>query len=116
MQPNAELVSEAISPDAGTFDARAMARGQPGLPTGFTWRGAHHTIVERIEDWKQSESSNHSRSGEKYYRKHFYRVRTNRGEIVTLYAVRHLKPGENARKRWWIYTIERAETPTESPS
>ena len=102
-----EFVSEPVTPDAGTFQASAMARGQPGLPTGFTWRDRHYAIVELLAEWKQSEAENHSPGGERYYRKHFFRVRTDSGETMTLYAVRHVKPGENARKRWWLYSIEK---------
>lgn len=106
MLPDAELISEAITPDPGTFDAAAMARGEPGLPTGFTWRGRHYAITERLASWKHSEAEDHAR-GERYYRKHYYRVRTDGGEVMTLYAVRHVKAGQNPRKRWWLYTIER---------
>ncbi len=100
-----EFVSETITPDRGTFEAAAMARGQPGLPTGFTWRGRHYTIDSLLEAWKHTELDKH-RSGERYYRKHYYRIRTDTGEVMTLYAVRHLKPGENPRNRWWLFTIE----------
>lgn len=97
-------MSESIKPDAGTFDASAMAGGQPGLPTGFTWRDHHYRIAEVLEDWKVSEREFHRR-GEAYYRKHFWRVRVDSGETMTLYAVRHVKLGENPRKRWWLHTI-----------
>ncbi len=82
-----------------------MARGQPGLPSSFTWRDRHYEVVALLEDWKQSESENHAR-GERYYRKHFYRVRVDTGETMTLYAVRHVKHGESPRSRWWLYTVE----------
>lgn len=104
--PNSEeFVSEQVEPDAGTFDAAAMARGQPGLPTGFTWRGRHYSIVEVLEDWKVSEREYHRR-GQAYYRKHYWRVRVDSGEVMTIYAVRHVKPGENPKRRWWLYSIQ----------
>jgi len=106
---NEAFVSEPIRPDAGTFDASRMGRGQPGLPTGFTWRDRHYAITEVLEEWKVSEAEKH-RSGERYYRKHFWRIRVDSGEIMTLYAVRHTKPGESGKKRWWLYTVE-APTP-----
>jgi len=83
-----------------------MATGRPGLPTGFMWRGQHFAIVRVLEDWKQSEASGHA-AGQRYYRKHFYRLLTQSGEVLTLYAVRHVKPGESPRRRWWLYSIER---------
>ena len=39
-----EFVSEPITPHAGTFDARLMATGTPGLPSGFDWHGASYEI------------------------------------------------------------------------
>ncbi|MEE8170741.1 MAG: DUF6504 family protein [Phycisphaerae bacterium] len=106
MAPQDELISEPIVPDARTFDATAMARGEPGLPTGFTWRDRHYEIAELTRSWKASEAEGHKRGGERYYRKHFFRVRCRSGEIMTLYALRHMKRGENPRRRWWLYTIE----------
>lgn len=106
MHAEGEFVSESIVPDAGTFDASAMARGQPGLPAGFTWRGRHYTILRLLEAWKQSEPMGHRPGGERYYRKHFFRIRTDTAETMTLYCVRHMKPGENPRRRWWLYSID----------
>ncbi|MEK6643896.1 MAG: DUF6504 family protein [Planctomycetota bacterium] len=104
MAAGEEFVSESITPDPGTADTTAMAGGRPGLPSGFTWRDHHYKIIEVLEDWKVSEAEDH-RGGERYYRKHFWRVRTDSGDVMTLYAVRHTKAGENPRKRWWLYTI-----------
>lgn len=101
-----ELISEPIKPDAGTFDTAAMARGQPGLPTGFTWRDRHYRIAEVLEEWKHSEREYHRR-GEAYYRKHFWRIRTEGGEMMTLYALRQVKRGQSAKRRWWLYAVER---------
>ena len=102
-----EFISELITPDAGTFDTAAMARGQPGLPTGFAWRGRHYGIVTVLEEWKASERRFH-RGGEAYYRKHYWKVRVDSGEIMTLYAVRHVKQGESAKRRWRLFSIEAA--------
>jgi hypothetical protein len=81
-----EFISEPIRPDAATFDARAMAAGQPGLPRGFTWRDRYYEITEVLEEWKVSEAEDHA-GGERYYRKHFWRVRVNSGELMTIYAL-----------------------------
>jgi hypothetical protein len=48
-----ELVSEPITPHAGTFDAAAMGTGGPGLPTGFTWRDESYEIVDIQSAWKE---------------------------------------------------------------
>ena len=106
MHGGEELISEPIQPDAGTFDTAAMARGQPGLPDGFTWRDQHYRIEQLLDSWKQSESSTHRPGGERYYRKHFFRILTDTGERMTLYALRHVKQGESAKRRWWLYTVD----------
>ena len=106
-QPESEFVSEAIVPDPGTAATGAMARGMPGLPRGFTWRERHYTIGEVLREWKHSEAEGHTPGGERYYRKHYFKVRVDTGEAMTLYCVRHVKPGENPKKRWWLYSIER---------
>jgi len=104
-----EFISEPITPDVGTFDAASLARGEPGVPTGFTWRGAHYEIVELLDAWKESEAEDHA-GGERYYRKRFFKVRVGTNEAMTLYCLRHTKPGQAAKKRWWLYTIERETT------
>ena len=105
MSDRSDFISEPIEPDAGTFDAAAMASGRPGLPSGFAWRERHYAILEILSEWKASEAEYHLR-GERYYRKHYWRVRVDSGEIMTIYAVRHVKSGENPKKRWWLYTID----------
>ncbi|MCK6457039.1 MAG: DUF6504 family protein [Phycisphaerae bacterium] len=104
--PDREFVSEPIRPDAGTFDADAMARGEPGLPAGFTWRDRHYTITSVESCWKESEACDHA-SDERYYRKRYFRVRVDTGELMTLYALRHMKHSESPKKRWWLFTVER---------
>src|ERR1051325_1004424 len=99
MPPPPEFVSEPITPDAATFNAKAMARGEPGLPAGFTWRGQHYRIAELLPSGKHAEAWTPP-GGNQYYRKLFFEARPAPGEQVTLYAVRHTKPGESKRKRW----------------
>ena len=107
MDQSAEFISESVVPDSGTFDTAAMATGQAGLPTGFTWRNRHYQIVGVESQWKASESWNHA-AGERYYRRHYWRVRVHSGQTFTLYTVRKTKSGESARKRWWLYSIDSA--------
>ncbi|MFQ5430308.1 MAG: DUF6504 family protein [Phycisphaerae bacterium] len=114
MSEHAEFVSETVSPDRGTADASAMSRGLAGLPTGFTWRGRHYAIREVLQQWKQSEPEGHRPGAERYYRKHYFRVRVDSGETMTLYVVRHMKRGENPTRRWWLYSIDRTEGESDS--
>ena len=101
--PEPQFISEPIIPAPGSFDASGMARGEPGLPSHFTWRKQSHTVVEVIETWT---TSNRSLCGETYLRRHWYKVRTEAGLIVTLYCERKPKPANTARRRWWLYTME----------
>lgn len=100
-----EFISEPITPDYGTADVQAMARGLAGLPTGFRWRGRHYTIREVLKEWKRSEAEGHRPGGERYFRKHYYRVRVDSGETMTLYLVRHVKAGESPKRRWRLYSV-----------
>ena len=47
-----QLISEPLEPMSGFFNTSAMARGEPGLPCGFTWRGRELAIAEVLEQWK----------------------------------------------------------------
>ncbi len=111
MPPRSDFVSEPIVPDRATFDAAVLARGEPGLPAGFTWRGRHYAVLALMESWKASEAAGHRPGGQRYYRKRFFRVRVDSGETMTLYVLRHVKPGEPARRRWWLYAVERGRPP-----
>lgn len=92
-----------------------MAAGIPGLPSGFEWRGRHYAIRRVVREWKQSEAENHA-GGERYYRKHFYQVEVDTGEIMTLYAVRRAKRGEAPTRRWWLYSRHSAAPPSSQKS
>jgi hypothetical protein len=107
MNGPAEFVSEPIHPDRATFDAGAMSRGLTGLPAGFTWRDRHYIVAALLDSWKHSEPEGHRPGGERYYRKHYYRVVVDSGETMTLYSLRRVKTGEKPKQRWWLYSIER---------
>jgi len=113
--PSEQFVSEAIRPIAGTFSTKAMARGEPGLPAGFVWRGQEFRIEAVIETWK---SSGDCRSGvaakrqgkpaERYLRRHWYRIQLPAGETWTIYFERQPRPTSSktaTKQRWFLYTI-----------
>jgi hypothetical protein len=97
-----DLISEPLSPVGGAFDAVRMGRGEPGLPTAFTWRGNTVAIVEELACWKQSERA----SGQLYLRRHYFRLRMADGTIWTVYFVRHTPRTGDPKKRWFLYTRE----------
>ena len=100
----AELISEPIKPFVGTFDASAIGRGEPGLPTGFTWRGDEYKIVETLETWKQSDRE--GGTGELYLRRHNYKLRMSDDSIWTIYFLRQTPKTGNPKQRWFLYTID----------
>jgi len=99
-----EFVSEPLTPTAGSFDASAMSRGEPGLPGGFTWRNQKYEVARLMSKWK---SSGGSGCGETYLRRHWYRVETTGGERMTLYCERQARSAKTAKLRWWVYSVTR---------
>ncbi len=100
-----EFVSEPITPAAGTGDIRAMGRGEPGLPSGFTWRNRPYVITAILKAWKSS--SPEGGTGRLYLRKHWYLVQTDVGPRMTLYCERQTRNRRNPKGRWWVYSIQR---------
>ena len=99
------FVGEPVTPKPGTFDTAMMATGIPGLPHQFTWKGTEYSVAAIIETWK---TVGPCRSGadEKYVRRHWYKIKTTTGEVMTLYCDRHAPRGKSKTKgRWVLYTI-----------
>ncbi|CAN5647818.1 hypothetical protein BH09VER1_BH09VER1_16600 [soil metagenome] len=102
------LISEPLKPQPGTFDPTAMARGEPGLPSQFLWKKRKLVITEVLERWKEHGDCTHG-SGERYLRKHGFRVRTEDDLVLRIYFHRNF--GGSAAKRaprWWLQGIERS--------
>ena len=103
-----EFVSEPIVPVSGTFDATAMTRGEPGLPSRFLWREQEYTTADVLEAWKETGPC---RSGgpEQYLRKHWFKIRTDDGLEMTIYFQRQARTKRQDKKRWWLYTVKRPQ-------
>ena len=99
-----QFISEAIVPLAGSAESGAMARGEPGLPDRFTWRDEVYSVVEVLSKWKESGSCRHG-SGERYLRKHWYKIRTDAGQVMTIYFERQARSAKQRKERWWLYAI-----------
>ena len=106
MPPMPELVSEPITPHAGTFDAAAMGTGGPGLPTGFNWRDESYDIVDVQSAWKESSREGSHAQGELYLRRHYYTLLMSDQSVWTIYFIRQTPKTGNPKKRWFLYTIE----------
>ncbi|KKK64883.1 hypothetical protein LCGC14_2979730 [marine sediment metagenome] len=100
------FVSEPLVPDAGTADPAGMARGEPGLPGAFTWRGMRYAVAGVLETWKTSRREGGSPTGELYLRRHWYRIVTTCGRVMTVYCQRQAGDARGAKRRWWLYTIQ----------
>ena len=104
-----KFISEPIEPVAETFDTAAMTRGEPGLPERFVWRDKEYTVAEVLEVWKETGPCR-SGSDEQYLRKHWHKIRTTDGTIMTLYFERQARSRDQSKTRWWLYTIRTKET------
>jgi len=101
------FVGEPIVPVPGTADTRTMARGGPGLPRRFLWRGRPYE-VEAVLERHRTLGPCTSGSGEMYVRKHWFTLRTTGGEIMSIYFDRQPRRGRSAKARWWLFSIEPA--------
>jgi len=104
-ESNEQFISEPLKPEPGTFDPRGMSRGEPGLPSRFTWRDEEYVVVNILEAWKSS-GPEKGGGGEMYLRRHWYRVQTNPPLIMTVYCERQARTGKATKSRWFVYTIE----------
>jgi phosphoribosylglycinamide formyltransferase-1 len=98
------FVSEAITPLEMSFDPAGMSQGEPGLPQKFRWRKKDYSVVEVLEKWKEHGNCRHG-SGERYLRKHGYRIRTTDGSVFNVYFQRSSGRGKLSA-RWWLQSIK----------
>ena len=111
----ASFVSEPITPLGTSFDTTGMARGEPGLPHQFRWRKKDYVVAEVLEQGKEHGNCRHG-SGERYVRRHVYRVRTADGVLFRLYFQRSFGRGKfQARRRWWVQSVGPADGGNATP-
>jgi hypothetical protein len=98
------FVGEPIEPKPGSFDTGMMARGGPGLPRAFTWCGREYQVLGVMDSWHTKERGHGMDREYHYVRRHYYRIKTTTGEIMTISFDR--KPqGERGRQRWSLFSI-----------
>jgi len=102
-----QLIGESIEPVPGPWDVAAMARGEPGLPGRFRWRGREYRVREVLRRWKTTGPCR-SGSPEQYVRRHWFRVRTGDGVEMTLYFERQPRSPRRRSRRWWVHAVSRA--------
>ncbi|MEM1057876.1 MAG: DUF6504 family protein [Verrucomicrobiota bacterium] len=108
------FVSERIRVDGGEMDASYATEGGPALPVRFFWGKEEIEIGEVLQTWPDYGPCSHG-SGERYLRRHYFKVRVTDGRIMTLYFERH-QPGRRtvtAKRRrpvsrWYLHSWEAA--------
>ena len=79
-----------------------MARGEPGVPRRFRWRGREYRVDAILPGWKEM-SAPEGAGGDRYVRRHGSVVRTTDGSTLRLVAER----GTSGRKvRWWVRRVD----------
>lgn len=102
----AQFVSEPLRAEKGTFDPARMATGAPGLPASFRWRDRTLVVAEVLEVWKEYGDCKHG-SGERYLRRHGFRIRTLEGEVARISFQRSFgRASGKVASRWWLHAIE----------
>ena len=95
------LISEPVTPVPGSIELDGMARGLPGLPKRFLWRGCEYGVAQVLRTWK-----GYGQEGSAtYLRRHWLELITDSGERMTLYCERQPRSARQAKARWWLYTI-----------
>lgn len=102
---NETFVGEPIIPEVGSFSVSAMANGCPGLPRRFSWQGRSYPVIEVLEVWKESGDCRHG-SGERYVRKHWFRIRTTGDLEMKIYFERQARSSKGSR--WRLHTTRSA--------
>lgn len=98
----ARAVFEEVTPEGAIFDASAMARGEPGVPMRFRWRGTTYEVAEVLST--RREVSRADASAGAYVRRHVVTLLTKSGERMELSGARGPKSGRSSA-RWMLRTV-----------
>ena len=102
------FIGEAIVAEDMSFSVASMAMGKPGLPRVFSWKGRRFCVTAVLEEWKECGDCRHG-SGERYVRKHWYRVRTTEDLEMKIYFERQGR--SSGGSRWRLYSVRSTEEP-----
>jgi hypothetical protein len=101
------FVGEAITPVDRSFTVSPMAMGKPGLPRKFSWRDREFPVIEILEEWKEAGDCRHG-SGERYIRKHWFRIKTTEDLEMEIYFERQAR--SSGGSRWRLFSIRNTES------
>jgi hypothetical protein len=97
-----DFIGEPILAEGDSFDPMQMAAGAPGLPQSFLWPQKKYAVLDVLEQWKDCGDCRHG-SGERYVRKHWFRIRTSGGLEMKVYFERQRR--SSGGSRWRLYSI-----------
>ena len=106
------FIAEPIAPDPDALADSQVRVGEPSMPGRFTWRGEEHVVAVVLETWSDVRPDRGggkaaSRGGKDMYRgRHWFRVRTEGGLVMSIYFERQPRSRAQAKQRWWLYSIE----------
>jgi phosphoribosylglycinamide formyltransferase-1 len=103
------FIGDPITPEDLSFSVSSMSMGKPGLPRTFSWKGRRFSVLEVLEEWKESGNCRHG-SGERYIRKHWFRVRATENLEMRIYFERQDR--SSGGSRWRLYSIRNTESGT----
>lgn len=99
-----KLVSEAIAVDPDDLEP-PIAIGEPGAPRRFVWRGDAVDVTRVLGRWRETRGCTHG-SGEQYAFKHWFDIETRDGRRMKIYFERKARSRSQAKRRWWLYTVD----------
>ena len=99
------FICEPLTPVVGTITLGGLARGEPGMPGQFTWRGHTFEVAAVLDAWKSYAAEGHVDGGERYLRKHWYRIAVRSGEHMTIYCDRAPRNPRRPKQRWWLHSL-----------
>lgn len=101
------FVGEGIEPVGTSFAVTSMAAGRPGLPEEFSWNKETFAVRDVVEQWTETGPCRHG-SGERYVRKHWFRIRTTDAREMKIYFERQARSPNGSR--WRLFSVQAATT------
>lgn len=102
--PDERFISESLEPRYGVGPGIPVRAGEPVLPGSFRWRGDEYPVLRLLESGRALGPCTHG-SGERYVRRHWYRIETTGGLVMRIYFERRPAGRARSKQRWWLYAL-----------